>query len=109
MIEQLKMCFLNKFEKKNVYICITFCFNKINIDVFSKHLKIFSAFEKIFLMIIIKIKMMQSKMKTKTIAKKKKVDKRKRIKKKIIVKHTCIDVKCFKYSENVCYIKTRKN
>ena len=43
------------------------------------------------------------------IAKKKKVDKRERIKKKIIAKHTCIDVKCFKYLKNMCYIKMRKN
>ena len=48
MIEQLKMCFLNKFKKKSVYVCITFHFNKININVFSEHLKIFSAFEKFF-------------------------------------------------------------
>ena len=48
-------------------------------------------------------------MKTKMIAKKKKVDKRKRIEKKIIAKHTCIDVRCFKYFENVYYIKAEKN
>ena len=108
-IEQLKMCFLNKFKKKNVYVRIAFRFNKINIDVLFKHLKISFAFEKIFLMIVIKMKMMQNKMKIKMIAKKKKIDKRERIKKKIIAKHTCIDVKCFKYSENVCYTETEKN
>ena len=48
-------------------------------------------------------------MKIETIAKKKKVDKRERIKKKIIAKHMCINVKCFKYFENVCYIKIKKN
>ena len=48
-------------------------------------------------------------MKIETIAKKKKFDKRERIKKKIIAKHTCIDVKCFKYFKNVCYTKIRKN
>ena len=41
MIEQLKMCFLNKFEKKNVYVRIAFRFNKINIDVLFEHLKKF--------------------------------------------------------------------
>ena len=103
------MCFLNKFKKKSVYVRIAFRFNKINIDVFLEHLKTFFAFEKIFSMIIMKMKMMQSKMKIEAIAKKKKVDKRERIKKKIIAKHTCIDIKCFKYFENVCYIKARKN
>ena len=47
-------------------------------------------------------------MKIETIAKKK-IDKNERIKKKIIAKHMCIDVKCFKYSENMCYTKTKKN
>ena len=41
-----------------MYICITFRFNKININVFFEHLKTFFAFEKIFLMIVIKVKMM---------------------------------------------------
>ena len=109
MIEQLKMRFLNKFKKKNVYVRIAFRFNRINIDVLFKYLKTSFAFEKIFLMIIIKMKMMQNKMKIKAIAKKKKADKNERIKKKIIAKHTCINVKCFKYSENVCYIKAGKN
>ena len=48
-------------------------------------------------------------MKIEAIAKKKKADKRERIKKKIIAKYTCIDVKCFKYFKNVCYIKIKKN
>ena len=48
-------------------------------------------------------------MKIETIVKKKKVDKRERIKKKIIAKYTCIDVKCFKYFKSVCYTKTEKN
>ena len=48
-------------------------------------------------------------MKIETIAKKKKVDKREHIKKKIITKHTYIDVKCFKYSESMCYTKIKKN
>ena len=48
-------------------------------------------------------------MKIEAIAKKKKVNKRKRIKKKIIIKYTYINVKCFKYSENVYYIKMKKN
>ena len=43
------------------------------------------------------------------IVKKKKVDKRERIEKKIIAKHTYINVKCFKYFENVCYTETGKN
>ena len=42
------MCFLNKFEKKNIYIHIAFYFNKIIIDVFLKHLKIFFASKKFF-------------------------------------------------------------
>ena len=41
-------------------------------------------------MIVMKMKMMQNKIKIKMIAKKKKTDKRKHIKKKIITKHTCI-------------------
>ena len=109
MIEQLKMCFLNKFERKSVYVRIAFRFNKININVLSEHLKTFFAFEKTFLMIVMKVKMIQSKMKIKVIAKKKKADKREHIKKKIIAKHTCTDVKYFKYSENVCYTETEKN
>ena len=48
-------------------------------------------------------------MKIEIIVKKKKADKRKRIKKKIIAKHMCINVKCFKYFKNMCYIKIRKN
>ena len=71
MIEQLKMCFLNKFEKKNVYVCIAFRFNKTNIDILFEYLKTFFAFEKIFSMIVIKMKMMQSKMKIEMIVKKK--------------------------------------
>ena len=59
MIEQLKIYFLNKFKKKNIYVCIAFCFNKININIFFKHLKIFVAFEKTFLIIVIKVKIMQ--------------------------------------------------
>ena len=47
-------------------------------------------------------------MKTKIATKKKRIDKRERIKKKIIAKHTCINVKCFKYSESVCYTEARK-
>ena len=39
------------------------------------------------------------------IAKKKKVNKRKHIKKKIIVKHTYINVKYFKNFKNINYIK----
>ena len=109
MNEQLKRCFLNKFEKKSVYVRITFRFSKINIDVLFKHLKTFSAFEKSFLIVVIKIKMMQNKMKIEAIAKKKKVDKRERIKKKIIAKYTCTDVICFKYFKNVCYTKAKKN
>ena len=46
-------------------------------------------------------------MKIETIAKKKKVDKNKHIKKKIIAKYTCINIKCFKYFENMCYIKIK--
>ena len=103
------MCFLNKFDKKNVYVRIAFRFNKINIDVFFEYLKTFFPFEKIFSIIIIKVKMMQSKMKIEVIAKKKKIDKDERIKKKIIAKYTYIDVKYFKYSENVYYTETRKN
>ena len=109
MIEQLKMCFLNKLEKKNVYVRIAFRFNKINIDVFFEHLKTFFAFEKTSLMIVMKVKMMQNKMKIEAIAKKKKIDKREHIKKKIIAKHTCINVKCFKHFKNVCYTETEKN
>ena len=52
---------------------------------------------------------MQSKMKIETIARKKKVNKRKRIKKKIIAKYTCTNVKYFKYSNDVYYTATRKN
>ena len=52
--------------------------------------------------------MMQNKMKIEAIAKKKKVDKRKRIKKKIIAKYTCTNIKCFKYSENMCYTEAKK-
>ena len=109
MNKQLKKCFLNKFKKKSVYVRITFRFNKINIDVFLEHLKIFSAFEKLFLIVVMKIKMMQNKMKIEAIAKKKKADKCERIKKKIIAKHTCTNIKCFKYFKNVCYTKARKN
>ena len=101
------MCFLNKFEKKNMYVRIVFRFNKINIDVFFEHLKISFAFEKIFLIIVIKVKMMQSKIKIEMIAKKK-IDKREHIKKKIIAKHTCINVKYFKYFKNMCYIEAKK-
>ena len=56
MIEQLKMCFLNKFEKKNVYVRIAFRFNKININVLFKYLKISFTFEKKILMIVMKMK-----------------------------------------------------
>ena len=56
-----------------------------------------------------KIKMMQSKMKIEAIAKKKKADKRERIKRKIIAKHTYINVKCFKYFKNIYYTEARKN
>ena len=93
MIEQLIMCFLNKFEKKNVYVRIAFRFNKTIINVFPEHLKTFFAFKKTFLIIVIKVKMMQSKIKAEAIAKKKKTDKDERIKKKIIAKYTCINVK----------------
>ena len=86
-----------------------FRFNKINIDVFFKHLKTFSVFEKLLSVVVMKVKMMQSKMKIEAIAKKKKADKRECIKKKIIAKHTCINIKCFKYFKNVCYIKMKKN
>ena len=48
-------------------------------------------------------------MKIEAIVKKKKVDKNERIKKKIIAKHIYIDIKCFKYFENVCYTKAKKN
>ena len=47
-------------------------------------------------------------MKIKAIAKIKKINKNESIKKKIIPKHTYINVKCFKYFKNVCYTKTRK-
>ena len=109
MIEQLKMCFLNKFEKKSVYIRIAFRFNKINIDILSEHLRISFAFKKTFSMIDMKIKIMQNKMKIEAIAKKKKVDKNKRIKKKIIAKYTYTNVKCSKYFENVYYTKAKTN
>ena len=109
MIEQLKMCFLNKLEKKSVYVRIALRFNRIIIDVLSEHLETSFASENIFSIIVMKVKMMQSKMKAEATAKKKKVDKDERIKKKIIAKHTCTDVKCFKYSESVCYTEARKN
>ena len=57
MIEQLKICILNKFEKKNIYVRIAFRFNKINIDILFEYLKIFFTFEKFFLMIVMKMKM----------------------------------------------------
>ena len=41
--------------------------------------------------------------------KKKKANKRKRSKKKIIAKHTYTDIKCFKYFKNVYYTEARKN
>ena len=109
MIEQLKMCFLNKFEKKSVYVRIAFRFNKTIINVLFEHLRTSFTFEKFFSMIVMKMKMMQNKIKIEAIAKKKKVDKDEHIKKKIIAKHTCTDFKCFKYSENVCYTKAKKN
>ena len=48
-------------------------------------------------------------MKIEAIAKKKKIDKRERIKKKIIAKHICINVRCFKYFKNVYYTEAEKN
>ena len=109
MNEQLKRCFLNKFKKKNVYIRITFHFSKISINVSFKHVKTFSSFEKLFSIVVMKVKMMQNKTKIETIAKKKKVDKCKRIKKKIIAKHTCTNIKCFKYFKNMYYSEAKEN
>ena len=101
--EQLKRCFLNKFEKKSVYVRIIFRFSKINLDVLFKNFKTFFTFEKLFSVVVIKVKIMQNKMKIKAIAKKKKADKCERIKEKIIAKHTYTNVKCFKYFKNICY------
>ena len=51
---------------------------------------------------------MQNKMKIEAIAKKKKANKREHIKKKRIAKYTCINVRCFKYSDDICYIKAKQ-
>ena len=107
---QLKMCFKFKSKKKNVLIRVKFFFNKNNIDVFFEHLRASSIVKKFFLMIVMKMKVMQNKLNNEKIAKKKKNEKRATIKKKIIAKHICKDRRCFNYfSKNVCYVKKDKH
>ena len=65
------MCFKFKLKRKNILIRVKFPFNKNNIDVLFKHLRISLIVEKFFSIIVIKMKVMQSKLNNEKVAKKK--------------------------------------